>query len=529
MADYVFISYAAADQATANRLVAEIEKREIPCWISSRNIRPGQDYQNAIVRALEGAGVVLLLFSQAANESAEIPKELALASKFKKTIIPARIMDIVPSGPFVYQMTTAQFIDLFRDFEAKVDELCSYLGETLQVTEVVRQRIAREQSRRAIKRKFRRVGIAALILLVLVGVGFAAAPQLVRWFAARENPDLASQNPSASAPRQPVQPAPAQPPPVAASPPAAVSEPAPAPPPPGTLASRTYEGVRFDVMSIGTEGNYLRALVTATNTLDRSVELKLFVTPAPMAIDNFGAASSSYRIDGVPSCGGSVSNCSVPDPSGWSKAYRDNPVQMVLRLPNGQGFNGSTVSISFRALLGIQTSESSPPQIALVPVAFTNLPLKAGAVASPTIASRTYDGIRFDVMSISMDRDDLCVLITATNILDRNASLKLFETPEPIAIDNLGTTSRGYRVDGIPSCGGSISNCSAPDPSRWSRAYRDSPIQIVLRLSRGQGFNGSTVSISFRTLLGVEPPDGGRASSDLLDVSFAGLPLHGHL
>src|ERR1700722_5714366 len=181
MADYVFISYAAADQATANRLVAEIEKREIPCWISSRNIRPGQDYQNAIVRALEGAGVVLLLFSQAANDSAEIPKELALASKFKRTIIPARIMGIVPSGPFVYQMTSAQFIDLFRDFEAKVDELCSYLAETLQVTEVVRERIAREQSRHATKRKVRRVAIGATILLALAGLGFIGTPHIIRW------------------------------------------------------------------------------------------------------------------------------------------------------------------------------------------------------------------------------------------------------------------------------------------------------------------------------------------------------------
>src|SRR5579863_10027809 len=131
MDNYVFISFASADQETANRLVALIEKRGIPCWISSRNIRPGEDFQSAIVNALEGARVLLLLFSQAANESTEIPKELALAGKFKKRIIPARINDIVPSGPFAYQMTSAQFIDLFGDFEAKVDELCSYLAETL--------------------------------------------------------------------------------------------------------------------------------------------------------------------------------------------------------------------------------------------------------------------------------------------------------------------------------------------------------------------------------------------------------------
>ena len=181
MTEYVFISYASADQETANRLVAQIEKRAIPCWIASRNIRPGQDYQNAIVHALEGAGVVLCLFSRAANESADIPKELALASKFKKNIIPARINDIVPTGSFAYQMTTAQFIDLFDDFEAKVDELCSYLAETLQLADVVHQRIHGEQRQRVTKRKFSRAGIGVLVVLMVAGIGFAMAPRFAAW------------------------------------------------------------------------------------------------------------------------------------------------------------------------------------------------------------------------------------------------------------------------------------------------------------------------------------------------------------
>src|ERR1700722_4565114 len=172
MADYVFISYASADQETANRLVDLIEKRGIPCWISSRNIRPGEDYQGAIVHAIEGSGVFLLLFSQAASESTEIPKELALAAKFKKSIIPARISDVAPSGPFAYQMTSSQFIDLFGDFDAKVDELCSYLAETLHVAKVAQNRTDGEQRNRAARRNFRRAGIGALVILVVAGIAW---------------------------------------------------------------------------------------------------------------------------------------------------------------------------------------------------------------------------------------------------------------------------------------------------------------------------------------------------------------------
>ena len=139
----VFISYSSADQETANKLVLEIQRRGIPCWISSHDIPPGEDYQKAIVTAVKDAGVFLLLFSENANKSTEIPHELALAGKYKKTVIPARLQDIVPSDAFAYQMTSSQFIDLFHDFDAKINELCMRLAELLQISEDVAHACAR--------------------------------------------------------------------------------------------------------------------------------------------------------------------------------------------------------------------------------------------------------------------------------------------------------------------------------------------------------------------------------------------------
>lgn len=130
----IFISYASKDQDLADRIVREIEHRGLACWISSRDIRPGADYQGSIVAALEQAGVVLLLFSQNANESLEVPKELSLASRRHKPIIPARIEDILPTGALAYQLTHAQFIDLFRNFDNRLNELCLYLAEMLKAS-----------------------------------------------------------------------------------------------------------------------------------------------------------------------------------------------------------------------------------------------------------------------------------------------------------------------------------------------------------------------------------------------------------
>ena len=62
----------------------------------------------------------------------EIPRELALASKYRKTVIPARIEVILPSGALAYSITNAQFVDLFRGFEKAVDRLCASLAETME-------------------------------------------------------------------------------------------------------------------------------------------------------------------------------------------------------------------------------------------------------------------------------------------------------------------------------------------------------------------------------------------------------------
>lgn len=123
MRDIIFISYSSKDADFVTKLVRDLEKQDVRCWMSSRDIEPGADYQGAIVSAMERSAAVLLVFSENANASKEIIKELALASQKNRTVIPARIMDIVPKGAFEYQITNAQFVDLFRDYNNAVVRL----------------------------------------------------------------------------------------------------------------------------------------------------------------------------------------------------------------------------------------------------------------------------------------------------------------------------------------------------------------------------------------------------------------------
>ncbi len=550
MTGKVFISYSSADQPTADKLVAEIERRGIPCWISSRDIRPGEDYQGAIVAAMEASAVVLLLFSRHAEASAEIPRELGLASRFKKTVIPARLEDIVPSGSFAYQMTTAQFIDLFHDFESKVDGLCIRLAELLQSSAEVAQRISREQRRRGRNRKLTRFAAFTLIPLLLAATVWALRARLEGWLAGQMNPA----SPTAQAPAAPSEPAPLarnNPAPAVAPPaaPAALRPAAPAvlppaapavlppaatsPPANGALASRTYEGIRFDVMSVRTDGNSLKLLINATETQKRNVKLQFLsnspANAAPQAIDDRGDTSTSYRAAGIPDCGDWLGRCAGRDAQWWSKLYPDSPLIMTLELSGPAAFAGSSVNVSFKVLLGIEPADGGSQQTTPIPVVFTNLPLKPGAAGLSALASRTYEGVRFDVMSVRADGDNLKLLINATDTQKRTAKLQFLSTSPanaaPQAIDDWGNTSKSYRAAGIPDCGDWLDRCAGRDAIWWSKLYPDNPIIIILQLSGPAAFAGSSVNVSFKVLLGIEPADGGSQQTISVPVVFTNLPL----
>jgi hypothetical protein len=177
----IFISYASKDQDLADRIVREIEHRGLTCWISSRDIRPGADFQGSIVAALESAGIVLLLFSQNANLSSEVPKELSLASSRRKPIIPARIEDILPTGALAYQLTHAQFIDLFRNFDNRLNELCIYLAEMLKASghaeRSLRQAAAAPAGGSAVANAVLATAVAAAIVLVGGTLGWVVSAQ----------------------------------------------------------------------------------------------------------------------------------------------------------------------------------------------------------------------------------------------------------------------------------------------------------------------------------------------------------------
>lgn len=119
----VFISFSSKDAATAQKICQDIEQFGIACWISSRDIGPGEDFQDSIISALEQAKVVLLVFSENANQSRQIKKELTIASDYDIPIMPVRIEDVYPTQGIKYQLTTRQYIDLFGNWGRNIQRV----------------------------------------------------------------------------------------------------------------------------------------------------------------------------------------------------------------------------------------------------------------------------------------------------------------------------------------------------------------------------------------------------------------------
>ena len=118
-----FISFSNKDEEVAHRVYDALILRGIDCWISTRNIPTGANYQEEIVRAIKTASVMVLIFSENANSSLEIPKEIALASQNHLVLMPLKIDETEAVNGFEYNLATSQWIALYQDFDKNIEDV----------------------------------------------------------------------------------------------------------------------------------------------------------------------------------------------------------------------------------------------------------------------------------------------------------------------------------------------------------------------------------------------------------------------
>lgn len=142
----IFLSHSTIDGELANYICESFESRGLSCWIAPRNIRPGEDWASSITNAISEADVFFILYSKHSIKSSQCAKEIGIADRKKKYIIPYKIDDTEPEGAFDYYLTGCQwFIIDPSTGEYKMDELCDAIkgvilqknDEEQQLTETV--------------------------------------------------------------------------------------------------------------------------------------------------------------------------------------------------------------------------------------------------------------------------------------------------------------------------------------------------------------------------------------------------------
>jgi len=137
-ASHLFVCFSSKDEAVAREVVEALEADGLKCWISLRDVLPGQNYQEAIVQALETASGIVFLFSEHSNKSQEIRKELSIGGSINVPVFPLRLSPIAASGALRYELAIRQWIDIFPHRQHALAKLAQTIKDTidqLQATE----------------------------------------------------------------------------------------------------------------------------------------------------------------------------------------------------------------------------------------------------------------------------------------------------------------------------------------------------------------------------------------------------------
>jgi hypothetical protein len=110
----LFVSYARADTPSVDPVVARIEDAGKSVWIDRKEIDGGDGWAVEIVRAIKGAGGVVFMCSIKSVESPHVRRELHLADKYKKRMVPVLIEPVELPEEFEYFFAGLQWLEWFK-------------------------------------------------------------------------------------------------------------------------------------------------------------------------------------------------------------------------------------------------------------------------------------------------------------------------------------------------------------------------------------------------------------------------------
>ncbi|MGQ0626532.1 MAG: TIR domain-containing protein [Phycisphaerales bacterium] len=133
----VFLSHASVDKPTADAACHALEAAGVRVWMAPRDVVPGTPYGRAIIEAIKDSRLMVVVFSQEANASEHVAREVELAARERKPLLPMRVAAFEPSDELMYFMGRAHWLDaLAPPVEAHLGKLVAAVLSVLGTTHI---------------------------------------------------------------------------------------------------------------------------------------------------------------------------------------------------------------------------------------------------------------------------------------------------------------------------------------------------------------------------------------------------------
>ena len=126
---HVFVSYSRKDSQTVDDITARLSGDGLHVWLDRGAIKGGELWREAIVEAIDNAYACVLMLSPDAAASDNVRREVDLAEGSNKEIVPVMLATVKIPSRLRYQLAGVQWIEYYRDPEAKYAELLGILHE----------------------------------------------------------------------------------------------------------------------------------------------------------------------------------------------------------------------------------------------------------------------------------------------------------------------------------------------------------------------------------------------------------------
>lgn len=107
----IFISYSRYDAALVDAFVVDLENEGFSVWIDRDGIESGDAFKRVILRAIKESQIVLFFSSEHSNQSEWTAKEIGVAVKYKKHIIPVKLDSSNFNEDVEFDLINLDFVD----------------------------------------------------------------------------------------------------------------------------------------------------------------------------------------------------------------------------------------------------------------------------------------------------------------------------------------------------------------------------------------------------------------------------------